>query len=204
MFKTTSKQGAFQITDEGVVQVIPLFTKQALWSTSISAIQSISVRHGKLMYAIAVHIGNDQFFIVENLNKADMDSIRALLPGVPFNEIAELPVPAGSTPVVKPARKPQHWYEDESSLTHVATYTKEKEFAAELEIAYQHGWAIQGQNPREGKVSAGKVIGGALIGGVLTGGIGLGVGALIGAKRGKDKITITYVRSTEWLAAHRP
>jgi len=202
MFKTTSKKGTFQITDDGIVQVVPLLTKQALWSTSISAIRSISVRHGKLMYAIAIHAGDDQLFIVENLNKADIGNIQALLPGIPFNEVAELPMPAGSAPSAKPARKPQHWYEDESALTHVGTYTNEKEFSAELEIAYRHGWIIQGQDTQGGKVSAGKVIGGALIGGVLTGGIGLGVGALIGAKRGKDKITITYVRSAEWSAAH--
>jgi len=234
MFKTTSKHGSFQVTDDGYVQVVRVFSSTPEWREPINIIQAISVQHGRLMYSIAIH--GSQVRHVETLTKKDIDNLIALLPTIQFVDVQELPTqtfvqqiqpmqapqvyqqpqysPQQSQPITqtpppaatKNPTKPRwlmSWYEDDSKLTHVATYEKEKDFERELEKAYQHGWIIQGQTARDGKISGRKVIGGAIVGGLLTGGIGLGVGALVGAKRSKDKITITYVRGPEWLASHR-
>ena len=53
---------------------------------------------------------------------------------------------------------------------------------------------IQGQSGQAGQVNVGRTAGKL----VLTGGLGL----LTGVSRGKDKTTITFVRSSEWLEQH--
>ncbi|MGH2506053.1 MAG: hypothetical protein ACRDHZ_01320 [Ktedonobacteraceae bacterium] len=80
-----------------------------------------------------------------------------------------------------------------AAMTYVATYTKEKDMQREVALVAQHGWMLQAQSAQAGKSSAAKVIGGALLLGPL--------GALAGAaSRSKGKITVTYVRTPQWLA----
>lgn len=201
LLNTTCKQGKLQLTEDGYLQVTQLFSKDPTWRESVADIRSIDVQAGRVMRTIAVHASQDYF--VGNLSANDIAKLRSLLPDVAFQDVKELPQNQATPAHAPKPAKPRHWWEDDTKLTHVATYTKEKNLQTELEAAYQHGWEIQGQSAQAGKVSGRKVIGGALVGGLLTGGIGLGVGALAGAKRDKDKTTITYVRSDEWRAQHR-
>lgn len=87
------------------------------------------------------------------------------------------------------------WYQDSTRLTYVATYSSDKDAQKELEAAAHYGWTPQGTTATEGHVNVGRTLTKA----VLTGGLGL----LTGASRSKGKITITYVRSQEWLARQR-
>lgn len=79
--------------------------------------------------------------------------------------------------------------------THVETYTNTRTMQYEVEQAAKHGWEIQSSTGIGGKGSAGKALGGALLGSV----VGLGIPGLIvgGMQRGKDKITVTFVRSVQ-------
>jgi hypothetical protein len=63
----------------------------------------------------------------------------------------------------------------------------------EVEAAAQHGWMPQGTTGTAGHIKVGSTLAKT----VLTGGIGL---IVLGANRSKDKITITFVRTPEWIA----
>jgi hypothetical protein len=87
------------------------------------------------------------------------------------------------------------WYDDNNKLTHVSTYKNEQEASKEAERAAQKGWMPQGTTATDGHVNVGRTTLKILA---------LGVPFLItGASRSKGQITITYVRTPEWLAAHK-
>lgn len=79
---------------------------------------------------------------------------------------------------VQSVARATHWYQDITKRTHVETYTNQKRMQKDVEQAAQHGWTPQ--------TSAG-----------LSGHLRVG---LLGVSRSKDKLTITYVRTPEWLA----
>jgi hypothetical protein len=87
------------------------------------------------------------------------------------------------------------WYDDKDKLTHVATYKNEKDAAKEANEAAKKGWMPQGTTATDGHINLGRTI----TYGVLT----LGVSYLLGGSRTKGKITISYVRTPEWLAEHK-
>lgn len=190
LFSTTCKQGKLQVTDDGFLLVVQLFSKTPTWREPIAAIQSIGVQAHMIMRTIIVRT-QGQEYQVDSLNTNDVTRLQALLPNVRFEEVA--PAPKGPKPA-KP-QKPRYWWEDETKLTYIANYTKEKEMQQEVEAAYQHGWMLQGHNEQGGRISGSKVIAGAILAGP--------VGAMIGAKRGKDKTTLIFVRTPEWLASHQ-
>src|SRR5438105_589531 len=84
------------------------------------------------------------------------------------------------------------WYQDNRRLTHIATYKTNKEAQKEMEAAAKHGWTPQGTAGKGSHVSIGKTATKAM----LTGGLGL----LTGPSHTKGHLTITYARTTEWLA----
>lgn len=73
----------------------------------------------------------------------------------------------------------------------MATYKNEKDAAKEVDKAAKKGWMPQGTTATDGHINVGRTVTGA----VLTGGLNL----LIGGSRSKGKVTITYVRTPEWL-----
>lgn len=193
LLNITCKQGKLQLTEDGYLQVTQLFSKELTWRESVTDIQSIDVQAGLVMRTIAIHANQD--YLVGNLGINDVAKLCSLLPHVAFQDVKELPQNEAMLPKAPKPAKPRYWWQDETKLTHVATYTKAKDMQAELEAAYQHGWEMQGQSAQGGRISGVKVLGGAIVAGPL--------GAIVGAKRGKDKTTITYVRSDEWRATHR-
>jgi len=97
--------------------------------------------------------------------------------------------------IVMRSRKGKHmaaWYQDAKRLTYIATYKKDKDAQKEMEAAAQHGWTPQGTTATDGHINVGRTMTKL----VLTGGLGL----MTGASRSKGKITITFVRTPEWLA----
>jgi hypothetical protein len=85
------------------------------------------------------------------------------------------------------------WYDDPSRLTYVATYKNPTEASRDADRAARHGWSPQATAATEGHVNVGRT---TLK--VLT----LGLPFLVtGASRTKGQITITFVRTPEWLAA---
>jgi hypothetical protein len=97
--------------------------------------------------------------------------------------------------------KYKNWYEDPSLRAHVETYSskEQKKMQKNVELFSRYGWVPQNQTAQSGHHSAKKMIGGAIVAGVLTAGVAAPLGALAGAGRSKDSITITFVRSQEWL-----
>jgi hypothetical protein len=87
------------------------------------------------------------------------------------------------------------WYDDNQKLSHVATYKNDKDAAKEADKAAKKGWMPQGATATDGHINLGRTVTGA----VLTGGLTL----LLGGSRSKGKITLTYVRTPEWLAKHK-
>ncbi len=87
------------------------------------------------------------------------------------------------------------WYQDAKRLTYVATYKKDKDAQKEMEAAAHHGWMPQGTTTTEGHINVGRTMTKV----VLTGGLGL----MTGASRSKGKITITFMRTPEWLAQRK-
>ena len=83
------------------------------------------------------------------------------------------------------------WYYDNSKLSYVATYKNEKDATHEANAAAKMGWMPQGVTATDGHINLGRTITGA----ALTGGLTL----LFGGSRSKGKITITYVRTPQWL-----
>lgn len=87
------------------------------------------------------------------------------------------------------------WYDDKNKLTYVATYKNEKDAAKEADKAAKKGWMPQGTTATDGHINLGRTI----TYGVLT----LGVSYLLGGSRTKGTITLSYVRTPEWLAEHK-
>jgi hypothetical protein len=73
----------------------------------------------------------------------------------------------------------------------MATYKKEKDATREVDEAAKKGWMPQGGTATDGHINVGRTVTGT----VLTGGLYL----LIGGSRSKGMLTITYVRTPDWL-----
>lgn len=134
MYKTSSKQGSFQITDDGYVQIVPMLSKQPLWREAISSIKAISVQKGIVFCAIAIHCSVDRY--VESLSKVDIDRIRATLPTVQFNEVKTLPsqVIQGQPGSLQLAQEME---------TTVKTYENTKHYQRDQQAMSRQGWSVQ-------------------------------------------------------------
>ena len=84
------------------------------------------------------------------------------------------------------------WYDDDKRLTYVGTYENPKDATRDANRAAQKGWVPQGTAATDGHINVGRTVTGA----VLTGGWSL----LFGASRSKGKLTLTFIRTPQWLA----
>ena len=87
------------------------------------------------------------------------------------------------------------WYEDKIKTSHIVSYNNEEQASLEAEKAAMKGWIPQGTSATDGHINVGRTVARTL----LTGGIGLAIG---GASRTKGKVTITYIRTPEWLTSN--
>ncbi len=167
------KAGKLQVTEDGLLRVQAPFNK-VLWQVPYDAITGFTTQPGSLG-AVNVTIHSMQgLFQAEMVTKQNLEKLLALFPHL------------------QPTTAGKEWYHDPMALTHVATYTDQKKMQQEIEAAYQHGWMIQGQSGSSSHVNVGR----SMTKFVLTGGIGM----MTGVSRSKDKTTLTFVRTPEWLA----
>lgn len=171
------KAGKLQVSEDGIVRVIAPFNK-LVWQASASAITNIVAQQIGLGYTTIIHTSQGSYQ-AELMTKANVEKLQALFPHLQ-NGIAA---------------RATHWYQDITKRAHVETYTNQRQMQKDVEMAAQYGWIPQTSAGIGGHVSAAKII----AGGMLLG----GVGALAGAGRSKDKITMTYVRTPEWLAQNQ-
>lgn len=151
------KTGKIQLTDDDILRVRgPLGT---IWQVPAASVTGFTIQQGMMASAVTIHSmqGNYRAETVANRNLAKLQA------AFPHLQSAQQ---AG-----------REWYHNPAALTHVATYTSQKQMQTEMEAAYQNGWMIQGQSGTGGVVD----IAGFWI-------------------RGRDRTTITYVRTPQWLA----
>ena len=79
------------------------------------------------------------------------------------------------------------WYEDNSKLSHIETYTSEEQASIDVDRAAKRGWKALGSSATDGHINIGRT---------------LARGLIFGAHRTKGTITVTYERTPEWLAAN--
>lgn len=98
MYKTSCKTGSFEVTDDGYIQVVPMFSKNPLWCEPASAVRGFDVKYGAMQTAgIIVHATQDH--TVTMLTRKNFNDLRVLFPTLPVTEVAEL--------VEKPMHPPQ-------------------------------------------------------------------------------------------------
>lgn len=86
------------------------------------------------------------------------------------------------------------WYLDNTKLNHIATYRNAEEATRDADAASHAGWVPSGTSATDGHINVGRTATEA----VLTGGLTL----LLGASRTKGNVTVTYVRTPQWLEEH--
>ncbi len=173
----TCKAGKLQVSEDGFMRIKPIFGNNIIWQIPCQAITKFTAQQSGLASVILlIHASGVSAYQVELVVEKHLTKLQSLFPHV----------------VIDKKPKPLHWYKDVTKRAHVETYQKDKVMQKEVEIAVQYGWVPQTSAGIGGHVSAAKII----AGGMLLGGIG----ALAGAGRSKDKITITFVRTPEWLA----
>jgi hypothetical protein len=150
--------------------------RNAAWLATPGAVTHFTTQPGAMMALnVTIHATSGNY-TAEMVTKANFEKLQAAFPNLQ-TQIAG-----------------KEWYHSPSALTHIETYTKEKDMQRDLESAYQNGWVIQGQSGTGSHVNVGR----SVTKFVLTGGLGL----MTGVSRSKDKTTITFVRSPEWIAQH--
>lgn len=176
MLSIPCKTGSIKVTDDGMIRVVQPFGK-VLWQSRCEDVSGFTVQPSlMMMVTLTIHAPTGNY-TAETVTKQNAEKLQALFPNIQAHA-------AG-----------REWYCNPTALTHVATYTKERDMQREVETAAQFGWVPQAQSAQAGHSSAAKVIGGALLAGP--------VGALAGAvSKSKGKITVTFVRSAEWVAQH--
>lgn len=182
LFDVFCKQGKLQVLEEGILRVMAPFNK-LVWQVPCASItgftkQPISV----LAVNLAIDTTNGTHR-VEMVSQANFKKLQALFPNLAVNTVQ------GDQHTI---RQGKEWYYDLHARSHVATYSNEKQMQKEVEAAVQNGWMPQNTAGTSGHINVGRTTAAA----VLTGGFSL----LLGASRSKDKITITFTRTPEWLA----
>lgn len=168
LFNSPCKTGQLQV-DETAIQVMTVF-KKLVWSVPRNTVTKITQQQGMIFVDLNIHT-TQGVYPAHRVSKPDAEKFFALFP--------DLNVEATG----------KEWYNDPIKLTHVATYTNEKQMQKDIEAAYQHGWIIQGQSTTDSHINVGR----SVTKFVLTGGLGM----MTGVSRSKDKTTITFVRSSE-------
>jgi hypothetical protein len=177
LLETTCKAGKLQVTEDGILRIQVHFSKNVVWQIPCQAIIRFTTQPSTLgVLTLFVHATGAPTYQIETFGERHLPKLHALFPHV----------------IIDKKDKARFWYQDITKRAHVETYQGEKIMQKEVEMAVQYGWTPQTSAGIGGHVSAAKII----AGGMLLGGIG----ALAGAGRSKDKITITYVRTPEWLA----
>jgi hypothetical protein len=170
------KAGKLQATDDGSLRVQAPFNK-TVWQVPRDTVTGFTTQPGALgAVNVTVHT-TQEMYQAEMVAKQNLEKLLALFPHLQTTT-------AG-----------REWYHDPAKLTHVETYTNQKKMQKEVEAAGQFGWVPQTSAGVGSHINVGRTVTKF----ALTGGLGL----MTGASRSKDKITITFVRTQNWLDQHR-
>lgn len=137
LFSTSCKQGKLQLTDDGYLQVVALFSKQPTWREPVSAVKAISVQKGIVLCSIAIHASVDRY--AESLGKPDIDKLKAVLPMIHFNDVSALP---SQVPQAQMPGQPQVQLAPQMETT-VKTYNKPQDYQRDLKRMQRDGWTVQ-------------------------------------------------------------
>ncbi len=175
MFETSTSGGKLQV-DESAIRLVSLF-KKVVWEIPLEQIIKL--------------VRQPQNFLATNLVVRGTGCWYALgmIPAQKARELFELPALANTELIDVPAGS--KWYQDIRLLSHLATYSSEKQANAEVAEAAKYGWHLDNVAGTAGHVNVGRTATAA----VLTGGVSL----LLGASRSKDKITLAFSRSADWM-----
>ena len=224
LFSEPCKSGQLQI-DETTVRMLSAFKKQ-IWLVPRDAVTYIGLKKGAMMMTDLTIYTVQYTFSANFMAPQKAEQFLTFFPnvqvGVPLppgvqpqpqaptslqqpqqvpmipqgaQQIQQYPQTQIATPLQKvtpPIPRKKSWYHDPTRLTYIATYTNEKEMQKEVEAAAQFGWLPQGTTATGSHINVGRT----MTKFVLTGGIGM----MTGASRSKDKITITFLRTPEWMA----
>ncbi len=179
LFESHCKLGKIQV-DEAAIQVVAPF-KKVIWSAPRNTVTRITQKPTAsiLMLDLTIHT-TQGLYEVPSFIKRHLKKLLALFPDV---EVVQVGQPGSE------------WYTDSSRLTYIGTYTDDNQLQREVESAALNGWFVQSTAGTGGHVNVGRTATVA----ALTGGVSL----LFGASRSKDKITVTFGRTSEWIAQHR-
>lgn len=168
------KLGKLHVTDDTVS--VTNFGK-LIWSAARADVREVIKQTTGLNTADLTIIARTGLYSAPMLTKGNAAKVLACFPGI----VRELPT--GDL-----------WYLDPVRRTYLATYTSDADAQRDLEAAAQNGWMPQDTTGTAGHINVGRTAAKVAV---------LGPLALVtGASRSKDKLTITFVRTPEWLAAH--
>jgi hypothetical protein len=174
LLEARCKTGKLQVSEEGFIRVQKPFNKTD-WQISCSTVTKFITQPIGLGLTVLIHTSQG-VFTIETFTKQNFEKLRSLFPAAQ----------------VQNHDRAVYWYQDVTKRAHATTYTNQKAMQREVEKAAQYGWMPQTSAGIGGHINVGRTATAA----ALTGGVSL----LFGASRSKDKMTITYVRTPEWLA----
>lgn len=182
----TCKAGKLQVLEEGTIRVMAPFNR-IVWQVPCGAIIRITAKDGFAFSSdITFHTEQGQYQ-ADMVPKTHTSKIYALFPHLevgatqPVYQQQSAPVPQqASGPAYKQAGLFHNkWYQDNKLRTYIVTYEDSKQMSKESAEAGQYGWIPQNTISTAGHFKR---------------------SFWIGLANSKDKITITYVRTQEWLA----
>jgi hypothetical protein len=88
---------------------------------------------------------------------------------------------------------PYCWYKDDALMSHIASYDSTEQAARAANEAAKYSWVTSGTSTTEGHINIGRTFAGVKMFGELA--------LLAGGSRTAGKVTVSYVRSPEWLAS---
>lgn len=190
LLDVTCKAGKLQVSEDGFVRVRQLLTGSIIWQIPCSTITRITSQDGFAMSSnIIFHTAQGQYQ-AEMVPKMQTSKIYALFPNLEVGaaqpayqqQAASVPQQA-SVPTYKQAGLFHNkWYQDNKLRTYIVTYDDPKQMSKESAEAGQYGWIPQNTISTAGHFKR---------------------SFWIGLANSKDKITITYVRTPEWLAQNQ-
>lgn len=175
------KTGKLQVSEDGFIRVVAPFNR-IVWQIPCGAVTRITAKDGfALSSDMTFHTDQGQYQ-ADMVSKMKTSKVYALFPHleVGATQQPQQQIPQAQGPSYKQAGIFHNkWYQDNKLRTYVTTYESSKEMSKESAEAGQYGWIPQSTISTAGHFKR---------------------SFWIGLANSKDKITITYVRTPEWLS----
>lgn len=168
------KTGKIQVSEQGLLQIMQF--KKVLWQTACGDITGLTTQPGPMLTVNVTIQTTRDTYLAEMVTSANFKKLEALFPHLQTHAVGK------------------EWYHNPTARTYVGVYTNEKQMQREVQAAGQHGWIPQTSAATASHINVGRTA----VKVALLGPISL----ITGASRSKEKMTLTFVRSQEWLAQH--